>query len=47
MNLLVTTIAERNQVLFRVMAGVTAEFLVVDLQLLHGSAALAPPAISL
>lgn len=33
---LVTTRAERNQVVFRISAGVTAELFVVDLQVLHG-----------
>jgi hypothetical protein len=43
----VTKMAKGDEVFFRVVAGVTAEFLVVDLQLTHCSAALAPPSIPL
>jgi hypothetical protein len=47
MSFTVACCAERNEVFFRVFAGVAAEFHVVDLQLTHGSAALAPPFIPL
>ena len=41
----VTGIAKCNQVFFRVIARVTAELLVVNLKVLHGSTGLAPPSI--
>ena len=47
MDSFVTTIAKRNEVLFRVVTRVTAELLVVNLKLLHRSAGLAPPPIPL
>jgi hypothetical protein len=43
----VTTIAKSDQIFFRVIARVTAEFLVVDLKVVHCSTALAPPTIPL
>jgi hypothetical protein len=38
--------AERDQVLFRIIAGMAAEFLVVNFQTRHGAASLAPPAVT-
>jgi hypothetical protein len=37
---------ERNQILFGVLAGVTAEFFVVNLQIRHRAAGLTAPAIA-
>jgi hypothetical protein len=37
--------AKRNEVPLRIVTGVAAEFLVVDLQIGHGAAALAWPAV--
>jgi hypothetical protein len=42
----VAKIAQSDQVVFRVAARMTAELLVMDLKLLHGSTALTPPTIS-
>jgi hypothetical protein len=42
MQLLVTLRAERDQVLLLVTTGLTAKFEVVDLQVLHAAAELAP-----
>lgn len=43
----VATIAKSDQVLFCVIAGPTAELLVVNLKLLHGPTGLTPPVIPL
>jgi hypothetical protein len=47
MDQFVTMIANSDQVVLRVVARVTSELLVVDLQLLHCSTTLAPPTIAL
>jgi hypothetical protein len=41
----VTRIAQRDQVLFRVIPGVTAKFFVMDFKIGHAAAGLASPAI--
>ena len=43
----VTTNAQRNQVVHHIVAELAPAFHVMDLQALHGTALLAPPAISL
>lgn len=40
-----TGVAERNQVLFRVISGATAKLLVVDLQIRHRTACLTAPQV--
>jgi hypothetical protein len=43
----VTVVAQRDQVLFAVVAGVTTEFFVMDLDMQRAAAVLAPPRIAL